>query len=129
MRILVTGSREFTDRHIIEGALIDCDEDRLVPLSMGWVPPTVVHGACPEGGADEIADDMAKDLGWVTEPHPAAFKQFGKKAGPIRNQAMVDLGADVCLGFFKRGALNKGTTDCVIRAIKAGIPVRTYWEE
>jgi hypothetical protein len=90
-------------------------------------PPTVVHGACPNG-ADAIAEALAKvDLGWETDPHPADWDLYGKSAGHIRNQEMVDLEPDVCLGFFKKGAANKGTMDCVTRALKAGIPIRTYW--
>ena len=121
MRILVTGSREFTDLEMIRTALRRSGAELLSG------PPTVVHGANPRG-ADRIAEAVAKvDLGWETDPHPANWEQFGKSAGHIRNQEMVDLAPDVCLGFFKKGAANKGTRDCVTRALRAGIPIRTYW--
>jgi hypothetical protein len=40
---------------------------------------------------------------------------------------MVDLGAGVCLAFFKNGATNRGTADCARRAEKAGITVRKFY--
>lgn len=68
-------------------------------------------------------------MGHVPEIHPAEWHVHGPAAGPMRNQAMVDLGADVCFAFgelqrMKRGKLrNTGTGDCVERCRKAGIRV------
>jgi hypothetical protein len=42
---------------------------------------------------------------------------------------MVDLGADVCLAFFKTGAANRGTKDCCDRARASGIPVRVWLDD
>lgn len=89
-------------------------------------PETViVHGACPKG-ADNIADMIAAYAGFELERYPAEWKTFGRAAGHIRNQKMVDLGADVCLAFIKDES--PGATGCSNAAIAAGIP--TYiWRE
>lgn len=115
MRILITGSRRWTDRYRIETAL------RSATAGRNSHEVTVVHGECPYGGADIIAAAIADRIGYVVEPHPASWKVHGKAAGPIRNQEMVDLGADVCLAF--PHADSRGTWDCVKRADAAGIPV------
>lgn len=52
---------------------------------------------------------------------------YDKGAGFKRNQKMVDLGADMCLAFFEKGSGNRGTSDCVARAEKAGIEVMEVW--
>jgi hypothetical protein len=85
----------------------------------------VVHGAAK--GADTIADQIAKGYGMIPEPHPANWSEYHRAAGPIRNQQMVDLGADICLAFLQPNS--KGTADCIRRAEKAGIPVTIYKEK
>jgi hypothetical protein len=121
VRVLVTGSRDWRKRRIVYGAL-----SRIV-TSMGQGRLVVVHGKCPTG-ADAIADEWAKVV-WAAEPEPhrAEWEKYGKPAGFIRNQEMVDLGADVCLAFIRNGS--KGATHCADRAEKAGIPVERYYDD
>jgi hypothetical protein len=116
-RILVTGSRDWTDEGAIMDALADVSGE-LTGVVGG--PVTLVHGACPTG-ADKIAHEVAIRWCWPIEAHPADWS-VGKKAGPERNQRMVDLGADVCLAFPL--ANSRGTRDCMRRAEAAGIPVK-----
>lgn len=122
MRILITGSREWTDKEKIlkevEKAANDYYQDDI----------TIVHGACPTG-ADKIADELNyfddyPEVQITIERHPANWNKHGKGAGPIRNQKMVNLGADICLAFICPNS--KGTKDCIERAWKAGIPVRIF---
>lgn len=118
MRLLVTGSRHWADRDKVFEVL-DEVYDRKGPL-------VVVHGACPSG-ADHYAKRWVRSrrrvLQWQVDedPHPANWRQYGDGAGPIRNQEMVDTGADLCLAFLT--AESKGTYDCIARARRAGIPV------
>lgn len=109
-RILVTGSRDWTDREKVEEYLY---------LLSGEEGNVLVHGACPTG-ADRIADELTYAQPWTVERHPADWT-LGKAAGPLRNQAMVDLGADVCIAFLLPGS--RGTVDCAARAEAAGIRV------
>lgn len=123
MRILVTGSRFLTNRQLVVEAL----QAAVFPTDpMEHI--TVAHGACPYGGADVFAAEWARGAARVAdEPHPADFAGLGPKAGPLRNQEMVDLGADLCLAFPQEGS--RGTWDCVRRAKAAGIPVEIHEED
>ena len=95
LRILVTGSRSWTDRYIIRRALLRVVRDRDPQLV------TVVVGAAR--GADTLADQIARGYGWSVEQHPAGgFVQHGRERWRVRNQHMVDLGADTCLVFADR---------------------------
>ena len=129
MRILVTGSRDWTDRHTIEMALWKAVR--------GWnlSAVTVVHGAC-RTGADDLADQVASSAGMTVEPHPADWAQFGRRAGFVRNADMVRLGADVCLAFIgpcsDRCCLrpkphgSHGAAGCALLAERAGIEVQRF---
>lgn len=115
-RVLVTGSRDYTDTESMALALAAIQhEERSMVL---------VHGDAR--GADRAAAHAARSLGWATEAHPADWSR-GRGAGPARNQHMVDLGADLCLAFPLPGS--RGTWDCVRRAKAAGIPVHVHPEQ
>jgi hypothetical protein len=124
MRILITGGRSWSEYETIFDAIVD-HLPFIVRESWPVVDPagtTVVHGNAR--GADLLADKAARVLGLTIEVHPANWAEHHRAAGPIRNQKMVDLGADVCLAFLMPGS--KGTADCIKRAEKAGIPVVVY---
>jgi hypothetical protein len=113
MRILVTGSREW---------------DRPLPIAVALL----VHSGAPEEatlisgcarGADQMAEEAALAFGWEVEHHPADWAKHGKRAGYIRNQEMVDSGADLCIAFTRGGS--NGTSHCGTAAENAGIP--TIW--
>jgi hypothetical protein len=144
MRILVTGSRDWVDYQTLSRAIVQ-EQVNLSPLKPGqydyndgdW---TIVHG--DSRGADAMADDFAFVNLYQVERYPANWTgscrdtcrpdhrrqrwdgaDYCPAAGNYRNQDMVDLGADVCIAFFKRNARNAGTWDCVMRAEAAGIKV------
>lgn len=110
-RVLVTGSRDWpsADEWQVWRALASHYRDDM----------KIIHGACPTG-VDLYAQNWADAWRVVTERHPADWA-LGDQAGPMRNQAMVDLGAELCLAFPLPGS--KGTHDCVARALRAGISV------
>ena len=121
-RILVTGSRTWEDRALLEREL-----DVLL-TEHGAL--TLVHGAARKG-ADNMAQTWglnrrhASSYGAVTlEPHPADWGHYGNAAGPRRNAKMVALGADVCLAFIRDDS--RGATHCARLAAQAGIPVRRF---
>ena len=118
-RVLVTGSRNYDDKDILFDALADQYEPGMI----------VVHGGAR--GADTLAGEWVKKmqtLGYqvVAEVHPADWDRHGKSAGAIRNQEMVDAGADVCLAFPE--GESRGTRHCMKAAERAGIPVIDYAE-
>lgn len=94
---------------------------RLGSFSSGHT--VVVHGDAP--GADKLCDAVARYLGMAVQPYPADWVSLGKKAGPIRNQAMLDRHPEIelVIAFHANLAESKGTADMVARARKAGIPV------
>lgn len=112
MRVLVCGSRNWTNALAIE--------HRLVGLPEGTV---IIHGATR--GADSIAGSIARECcGLWEEPYSADWSRYGKAAGPIRNQQMLDQGRpDLVIAFHADLSKSKGTADMVRRAKKAGIPV------
>jgi hypothetical protein len=125
LRILVTGSRDWTDRDAIARAL-------RAALMNYWPAdvPVLVHGAAP--GADTIADHIWQT--WRTHQQdagaPIPFEQperYPARDFPsprARNQHMVDLGATVCLTFAQSWA--SGTGMCARMARRAGIHVIDY---
>jgi len=115
IRILVTGSRNWTDVAAIDRAMHDYMGDEYY-----FDDFTIVHGASPTG-LDALAEEWAVENYMYSDPHPADWTKHGRAAGPIRNQWMVDLGADACLGF-PLGE-SRGTLDCMTRAHRASIPV------
>lgn len=139
-RILVTGSRDWTDVTTIGAAI----EQAII--DSGAATFLVVHGACPSG-ADWHADHYArwmrgKGVAIDVERHPAQGhpdQDFGPwpGAGPRRNAHMVGLGADLCVAFIGRCTSPRcrkpgphpshGATGCAALAEAAGIPVRR-WE-
>ena len=120
IRILVTGSRNWTDKVTIAKAIREAWLVEGRPYGV-----TVVHGGAR--GADYIAGVYARRLGFNVEVHEADWDIFGKAAGPMRNKEMVDAGADVCLAFIKNES--KGATGCAAMAEKAGIPVVYFRED
>lgn len=121
-RILVTGSRNWNDLNRLEQALHEHinelmrtgEADRFV----------IVHGDCPSG-ADRMAAELAARTPHVTaEAHPADWGKHGKSSGFVRNQEMVNLGADILFAFIKDDS--RGATHTLNLAIEAGMPLAVY---
>lgn len=81
----------------------------------------IVHGHCPTG-VDREFERVAGFMNIKRERHPADWERLGDRAGPIRNQEMVDLGASFCIACHPFIRDSRGTKDCARRAIEAGIP-------
>jgi hypothetical protein len=118
-RIIVCGSRTFTDRKCIVAWLrqMTVRERRVGPI-------TIVHGACPTG-ADAIVDEEAPKYGFAVEQRPADWS-LGRKAGPLRNREMRDAGADECIAFWD--GKSRGTLGMVNLARDHGIRTAVYRE-
>jgi hypothetical protein len=111
-RVLVTGSRDFTDYDTIAGVL----DDEAVTHG----PIVVIHGgAC---GADQLAATWARANRQAQLAFPADWERYGRHAGPIRNRKMLaEAYPDVVHAFPLPGS--RGTWDCVQAARMLGIPV------
>lgn len=119
MRILITGSRMWYHRPTIRRALAEV-----------WHPDAVlVSGACPPkrphyDGADYLCESCWAHWGGRVERHPADWRQYGRRAGFVRNQQMVEQGADICLAFIYNHS--PGATHTARLARDAGIPLRIF---
>ena len=111
MRIIVTGSHKSRDKEAVYQALDLLHERRGVSF--------LVQGAAD--GVDYFAWQWAKERGVPCGSYAADWHSLGRRAGPIRNQEMIDDGADGVVAF----PGGPGTRDCVKRAREAGIKV---WE-
>lgn len=71
-------------------------------------------------GADTIAQQVAENLGISVKVVKAEWDKYGKSAGPIRNQKMLEMEPDLVIAFMR--GKTKGTMDMIKRAREAGIP-------
>lgn len=120
MRILVCGGTGFDNWDLLYSTLYEI-HDRRSDLSK---PLTIIEGGAI--GADFLARVWAKYMDipepglYIVEEYPANWKKYGRAAGPIRNQQMLDEGKPDLVVAFPGGT---GTADMVKRAKKAGIEV------
>lgn len=128
MRILVCGGRDHDDYEQVRDVLCGLlDEFPEVTYDDEYKMPnpeklTIVHGGAE--GADSHADDWCVVNWIVPEVYPADWETYGKAAGPIRNQQMLDTGIDLVLAFPTEKS--RGTWHMVRIAEKAGVPVRVF---
>lgn len=141
-RVILTGSRRWTDRTAIHAVLRELDNNHADLL--------VIHGACPTG-ADAIADAFAESWGIARKPmpadwdscaptcparphrktrrpgdihHPGTLPDYCPGAGPRRNWAMCQTGADLAVAWSMDYAW--GTANCINAARDSGITVHKY---
>lgn len=109
MKVLVCGGRDFADADLLEEVL-DGVHDGEEKISL------VVHGGC--SGADTLAGKWAKRRGVKCVEVKAHWFIYGRRAGPIRNQKMLDEYKPDCVFAFPGGG---GTQDMIDRACAAGV--------
>lgn len=118
MKVLVCGGRDYQNKarvfafldYIAKVAKEDDDE----------TIEAIVHGGCD--GADYLAEEWAHARGVQVEVYLADWKTHGKKAGPMRNQRMInEAKPDICIAF----PGGRGTADMVRRARAADVPTMT----
>jgi hypothetical protein len=115
--LIVTGGRTFADRPRLWAALDAIN---------AFTPPralVIVQGGC-HGGADALARHWAAQNEVDYETYPAPWKSEGKRAGPLRNQRMLEaiLARKAPVMVLECPGGN-GTADCVWRAKAAGVVV------
>jgi len=113
VNIGIVGSRNFDNREMM-----------LEHIPAGYT--TIVSGGAK--GADALAETLANHLGLDVIVHKAQWDLYGKRAGPIRNQKIVD-DSDALLAFPSKNG--RGTQITIDMAKKKGIPVYVVddWEE
>ena len=115
-RILICGDRNWTNGEAILNFLRRFETYKSV---------VVIDGTAR--GADTLAYEAAKKLGFETERYMANWATHGKAAGPIRNRQMLVEGKPQLVVAFHSDIENsKGTKNMVQQAVKADIPVFVY---
>ena len=121
MRVLFCGGRFYRNRDLIrsEMAALHAEHPDL-EIICGYDPWSEHYQ-----GADQLAYEAAKALGLPVFTFPAPWRQFGRAAGPMRNERMrADGRPDEVRAFPTPGAVNRGTEDMITKAEAAGVPVR-----
>jgi YspA, cpYpsA-related SLOG family len=109
MKVMVTGGRHYADEEQLNAILDEVHSNTVIDL--------VMHGNA--SGADTLAKHWCRAHNVEHKPYPADWGKFGRAAGPMRNQFMVDDQPDVVIAF----PGGKGTGDAVKRARKKSIIV------
>ena len=108
--VLICGSRDWSDPEPIRAAIS--------ALPAGT---TVLTGGAQ--GADAIAERLARQRGdLAVRVMPADWARHGRRAGPMRNLAMLDQRRDRVLAFRRPGS--PGTAQTIGEARRRGIPVQ-----
>lgn len=114
MRVLVCGSRDWTDRKRIRS--------RLLNLPKG---STVIHGGAR--GADRLAAEVAHELGHQVLDMPAHWRlngHYNPRAGLERNLRMLDLKPELVIAFWDGGS--SGTKHTIEQATRRGIALEVH---
>src|SRR5690606_38640260 len=119
MRVLVCGSRTLTPPTSIDVMLFG------LTAVIGDDPEfVVIEGGAR--GADTLARQWCENFGKDFEEYPADWDRYGKRAGYIRNQQMLDEGKpDLVVAFYDGQERSRGTAMMCDLARKAGIET---WE-
>ena len=113
-RLLVTGSRGWSDRAVMARTLHE--------QWTSWGRPVdAVLVVGDARGADAMAAELWAKAGLPVEVHRADWDGLGRRAGMVRNQAMIASGVDAALAF--RVGDTPGTRGCIAAAERSGIPV------
>lgn len=113
--LLITGSRDWNDLSYLREVLarFDAEHDNI----------TLISGACPNG-ADRMCEEVAEELGWAVNLHPAQWDKYGRRAGFVRNADMVNLNPDFCIAFVRNRS--KGAMGTVRLSIKAKLRTEVH---
>lgn len=106
MKIIVAGTRDYNNVKLIREHLEKLDIT------------TLICGMCK--GVDKIAFDYCKEKNIPIDIYPAKWEEFGKAAGPIRNQEMSEV-ADMAICFWD--GISRGTKDMITKMRKKRKPV------
>lgn len=120
MKIIVAGSRHFSDYRQLECVLNIC--------VFFTIDTEIISGCCDTGvhtftredgtkvyGADGLGERYAKEKGMPVKLFPADWNKHGKSAGPIRNEEMAKY-AKGCIVFWD--GKSRGSADMVKKAKK-----------
>lgn len=108
MRVIIAGSRNVTDYQTV----VDAIGESGFPIAL------VLSGSAY--GVDQLGERWAKENGKVLVAYPAQWSDYGKRAGPIRNQIMAQ-NADALIAIWD--GKSSGTSHMIWTAERLGLKV------
>lgn len=114
MRVIIAGSREFTDFDAFLGFM------SVLPLE--WDIKEVVSGGAR--GADRLGEEWAYFQQLPVVSFPADWNRFQRAAGAIRNDQMAKY-ADGLIAFWD--GTSPGTRNMIVSMYEANKPVHIYY--
>lgn len=112
--VMVTGSRTWVDEDPIRRDLELC-----------YHPGArLIHGQCPKGGADLIADRIGRELGYDVQPFPPAYPF--PAYFHMRNDQMLNELPDIVLAYWD--GKSSGTKSVIDKARRQGLWLRVRQE-
>ena len=106
MRVIIAGSREITDRELLEASVEDSD----------FQITEVVSGGAK--GVDRLGEKYARKEDISITRFPAHWNRYGRRAGPIRNSEMAEY-ADALIAIWD--GQSPGTRDMLRQAYRADL--------
>ena len=114
MKLAIIGGRDFNNYTLMESILWD-----LLKVRGNDIPKDIIISGGARG-ADAFAKKYAEEESLIYIEFPAEWDKFGKSAGFIRNQTIVD-NCDMVLAFWD--GQSRGTADTIEKAKKAKKPI------
>jgi hypothetical protein len=102
VKLIVAGSRNISDASIVAQAIMD---------SGYWGIITEIVSGCAKG-VDTLGELIAQANGIPIKKIPAKWKEYGRRAGYLRNEEMGHY-ADAAIVVRKDGIASKGSTSMI----------------
>lgn len=111
-RVIIAGTRTFSDYELLESHV------RYMLSRRSKREVEIVSGGA--AGADALGERFARENGYRLRVFPADWEKYGRRAGILRNQQMVDY-ADALIAF--HDGKSRGTAHVIAAAKEAGLRV------
>jgi ribonucleotide reductase alpha subunit len=111
MKVIIAGGRDFDDYDLLKQKCNNIlqNQDEVIIISGG------------AKGADSLGERYGKEKGYNVEVFSPKWNEYGKKAGPIRNQEMAT-NSNALIAFWD--GKSKGTKHMIDTATDEGLLVR-----
>lgn len=113
-KVIIAGSRDFIDYELLKTKV-----DKILSNKFGTHVISIVSGTAR--GADKLGERYAEEKGFTTIKMPADWEKYGKKAGHLRNQEMLNI-ADAVIVFWD--GTSNGTKNMISITKKSQKPIR-----
>jgi hypothetical protein len=114
MKVVIAGSRNCEDYNLLLTAVANA----------GFDITAVVSGGAK--GADSLGERFAEECGLPVYKFPAHWEQYGRSAGPIRNELMAEFG-DALIALWD--GKSRGTKNMIDRATAHGLKIHVEFTD